>query len=92
VRELAAQFLTLAEKQGAPVPLVVGHRVMGVPGKVAIRLRARVICSAASASADRSSDRWPALPHRLRPSRGQTSLGAMTRQQFRLGFSDFGDE
>ncbi len=30
VRELAAQFLTLAEKQGAPVPLVVGHRIMGV--------------------------------------------------------------
>ncbi len=30
VRELAAQFLTLAEKQGAPVPLVVGHRMMGV--------------------------------------------------------------
>ena len=27
VRELAAQFLTLAEKQGAPVPLVVGHRI-----------------------------------------------------------------
>jgi class 3 adenylate cyclase/predicted ATPase len=30
VRELAVQFLTLAEKQGAPVPLVVGHRIMGV--------------------------------------------------------------
>jgi predicted ATPase len=30
VRELAAQFLTLAKKQGAPVPLVVGHRLMGV--------------------------------------------------------------
>jgi predicted ATPase/class 3 adenylate cyclase len=30
VRELAAQFLTLAEKQGAPVPLMVGHRIMGV--------------------------------------------------------------
>ena len=30
VRELAAQFLTLAEKQGAPVPLMVGHRLMGV--------------------------------------------------------------
>ena len=30
VRELAAQFLTLAEKQGAPVPLLVGHRIMGV--------------------------------------------------------------
>ena len=30
VRELAAQFLMLAEKQGAPVPLLVGHRIMGV--------------------------------------------------------------
>jgi predicted ATPase len=30
MRELAAQFLALAEKQGAPVPLMVGHRLMGV--------------------------------------------------------------
>ena len=29
MRELAAQFLTLAEKQGATVPLMVGHRIMG---------------------------------------------------------------
>jgi class 3 adenylate cyclase/predicted ATPase len=29
VRELATQFLTLAEKQGATVPLMVGHRVTG---------------------------------------------------------------
>ena len=29
VRELAAQFLTLAEKQGATVPLIVGHRITG---------------------------------------------------------------
>ena len=29
VRELAAQFLALAEKQGATVPLVMGHRLMG---------------------------------------------------------------
>ena len=28
-RELAAQFLTLAEKQGATVPLIVGHRITG---------------------------------------------------------------
>ena len=28
-RELAAQFLSLAEKQGATVPLMVGHRLMG---------------------------------------------------------------
>ena len=29
MRELATQFLTLAEKQGATVPLLVGHRLMG---------------------------------------------------------------
>jgi predicted ATPase len=29
-RELAAQFLALAEKQGATVPLMVGHRIMGI--------------------------------------------------------------
>ena len=29
MRELAAQFLALAEKQGATVPLMVGHRIMG---------------------------------------------------------------
>ena len=30
MRELAAQFLALAEKQGATVPLMIGHRLMGV--------------------------------------------------------------
>ena len=30
VRELAAQFLALAEKQGATAPLMIGHRLMGV--------------------------------------------------------------
>ena len=30
VRELAAQFLALAEKQRATVPLMVGHRLMGI--------------------------------------------------------------
>ena len=30
VRELAAQFLALAEKQGATVPLMIGHRLMGI--------------------------------------------------------------
>src|SRR5262249_27358696 len=29
VRELAAQLLDLAEKQGAAVPLMIGHRIMG---------------------------------------------------------------
>jgi class 3 adenylate cyclase/predicted ATPase len=30
VRELAAQFLALAERKGAPVPLMIGHRIMAV--------------------------------------------------------------
>ena len=30
VRNLAAQFLALAEKQGATVPLMIGHRLMGM--------------------------------------------------------------
>ena len=30
MRELAAQFLALAEKQGATVPLLIAHRLMGV--------------------------------------------------------------
>jgi predicted ATPase len=29
MRKLAMQFLTLAEKQGATVPLMIGHRIMG---------------------------------------------------------------
>jgi predicted ATPase len=29
LRELATQFLTLAEKRGAAVPLMIGHRIMG---------------------------------------------------------------
>ena len=28
-RDLAVRFLTLAEKQGAIVPLMIGHRLMG---------------------------------------------------------------
>ena len=30
MRRFAAEFLSLAEKQGATVPLMVGHRLMGV--------------------------------------------------------------
>ena len=33
--ELAAQFLALAEKQGATVPLMMGHRLMGSSGNIA---------------------------------------------------------
>jgi predicted ATPase len=30
MRDLGAQFLALAEKQGATVPLMIGHRIMGI--------------------------------------------------------------
>ena len=30
MRNLGAQFLALAEKQGATVPLMIGHRMMGM--------------------------------------------------------------
>jgi predicted ATPase len=30
LRDLAAEFLTLAEKQGSTVPLMIGHRIMGI--------------------------------------------------------------
>jgi len=30
LRELAAQFLTLAEKQGSTMPLMMFHRIMGI--------------------------------------------------------------
>ena len=30
MRELAAQFLALAERQGATGPLMIGHRLMGM--------------------------------------------------------------
>ena len=41
MRELAAQFLALAEKQGATVPLMIGHRLMGSHFAVYGRHRAK---------------------------------------------------
>jgi hypothetical protein len=31
IRELASQFLALAQKQATTVPLMVGHRIVGTP-------------------------------------------------------------
>jgi len=40
MRELAEQFSTLAEKQGATVPIMIGHRLMGhallLTGEIAV--------------------------------------------------------
>ena len=38
MRELAAQFLALAEKEGATVPLMIGHRLMGVASLLTARI------------------------------------------------------
>ena len=66
MRELAAQFLALAEKQSATVPLMIGHRIMGVSlvltgdiaeGRECIRSGDRALRSR------RASVRWrPDLP------------------------------
>src|SRR5262249_43460303 len=48
----------------ATCSLICWPRTTGVLGNVAIWSRARVSCSAASTSADRASDRCPALPQR----------------------------
>jgi len=44
-------------------------------------VEARVSCSAASTSADRASDRWPALPHRLAAFSIKPASVQMARQQ-----------
>ena len=60
VRELAAQFLALAEKQRASVPLMIGHRIMGNSllfagrhrgGPGALRSRDRAVRSRGASSA-----------------------------------------
>ena len=48
-------------------------------------------CSAASTSAERSSDRCPALPQKPAAFSINPGFGAVTRQQFRLALGDFGE-
>ena len=66
VRELAAQFLALAEKQGATVPLMIGHRLMGTSlmstgdiaeGQAHLDQRARALRSCRASSAGDAI--WP---------------------------------
>ena len=45
--------------------LILSRRSAGVACKAAICSRARVNCATASTKAERSSDLWPALPHKL---------------------------
>ena len=69
MRELAAQFLALAEKQGATVPLMIGHRLMGISllytgdiaeGASAFRSGARALRSCRASSAGDAI--WPRRP------------------------------
>ena len=69
VRELAAQFLALAEKQGATVPLMVGHRTHGssllrtgnfAEGRGALRSGAGALRSCRASSAGDAF--WPRRP------------------------------
>ena len=48
-----------------------------------------VNCAAASASAERSSDRCPALPHRLAAFSISPASSAMTREKLGLVLRDF---
>ncbi len=61
VRELAAQFLALAEKQAATVPLMIGHRLMGhpfsIPGKS--RKAARITIRRSRFTIPADIVRWP---------------------------------
>ena len=66
LRDLAAQFLALAEKQGATVPLMIGHRLMGTSlmctgdiakGRAHFRSGARALRSCRTSSAGDAI--WP---------------------------------
>ena len=61
-----------------------------VPGNVAIATRARVSCSIASTSAERSNERCPPSP-KARGLLVQSCLVAMTRQLLRLVLSNLGE-
>jgi predicted ATPase len=58
-RELAGQFLTLGQKQGATVPLMIGHRIMGA----ALAFTGEI--AAALAHYDRSLALYHPAEHRL---------------------------
>src|SRR5438552_356088 len=63
------------------------RRNAGVAGRIANWLSARVRCSTASTSAERSSDRCPALPHRP-AAFSVPGVGAVMSQQLGLTLGD----
>ena len=73
MRELAAQFLALAEKQGATAPLMIGHRLMGTS----------LLCTGDIAESrlhiDRAMTLYNPAEHRPLATRfGQTSRGNLS--------------
>jgi hypothetical protein len=64
---------------------------VGVAGTAAIWSSARVICAAASTSAECSSDRCPAFAPQARGLLDQPSFGAVTCQKLRLVLGNFGE-
>ena len=87
MRELAAQFLALAEKHGATVPLMVGHRVMGITlmetGDVA---QSRTHYNQAIALYDPAEHR--PLATRLGQDAGVAALSYRSRALWLLGYPD----
>ena len=64
-------------------------RRAGVAGKVAIWSSAWVSCAIASTSAERASERCPALAHRGGSLLDQPRFRAVTRDKFWLALDDF---
>ena len=88
MRELAAQFLTLAEKQGVAAPLIVGHRLMGVslmwgPGNL---VEARDHFDRAVALYDPVQHR--ALAARFGQDVGAAALSFRSQAQWLLGYGE----
>src|SRR5215470_1991761 len=74
----------------ATCSLIWSPRSAGVPGSVAICERARMSWTVASTSAERASDRWPALPHKA-AAFDQSGLSAVMCQQLRLALGCLGE-
>jgi predicted ATPase len=87
MRERAAQFLALAEKQGATVPLMVGHRLMGTSlletGDIA---QGRAHCNQAIALYDPAAHR--PLATRFGQDSGVSILSYRSRALWILGYPE----
>ena len=87
IRKLSAQFLTLAEKQGATVPLMIAHRLMGTSlmctGDIA---EGRAHYDEALVLYEPAAHRW--LATRFGQDAGVTALGFRARTLWLLGYPE----